>query len=90
MKQLQSEDPHHLQCTCTCTILMYMYSTCTKYMCHISESATVHVASLHFDIIIYYRLIKGLCTTHYMYVELLYNGHHWNQQSCPFNGGVHC
>ncbi len=23
-------------------------------------------------------------------VEPLYNGHHWNQQTCPFNGGVLC
>ncbi len=29
--------------------------------------------------------------TAYMYtVELLYNGHHWDQQTGPFNEGVLC
>ncbi len=23
-------------------------------------------------------------------MESLYNGHHWDQQTCPFNGGVLC
>ena len=26
----------------------------------------------------------------YSTVEPLYNGHHWDQQTCPFNRGVLC
>ncbi len=34
--------------------------------------------------------LNRVCVVHVYTMEPLYNGHHWDQQTCPFNGDVLC